>query len=68
MAKSPTGTTAEGENIIKNVNLGENSKMTQNEEESKLDPQLMSGHSTFKAERGLIHASLPPSATHTKNT
>ena len=37
-------------------------------EESKLDPLDVSGHSTFKAEGGLIRAPLPPSATHTKNT
>ena len=38
------------------------------DEESKLDPPVVSGHSTFKAEGGLFHTSIPPSATHKKNT
>ena len=44
------------------------SDLTSDSEESKLDSQLVSDHSTLKAEVGLIREQLPSSAAHTENT
>ena len=67
MSKSYKNIIGQGGHMSKKV-MGPMCEMTFKKEESKLDPQLVSGHSTFKAEGGLIQSSLPPSATHTKNT
>ena len=67
MSKKVSAIEAQGGHLSKKF-YGKKSEMSSEIEESKLDPQLVSGHSTFKAERGLIHVQLPPSATHTKNT
>ncbi len=54
--------------IERNIIISSMMEETLNNEESKLDPLLVSGNSSFKAERGLIQYVLPPSATHPKNT
>jgi len=67
MTKSLSSIDAQGGHMSKK-SIGPISEMTSKKEESNLDPHGVSGHSTFKAEGGLILSSLPPSATHTKNT
>ena len=67
MTKSPNGMDGKGGHKFKKSH-GPLMRDTPEKEESKLDSKLVSGHSTFKAEGGLILNSLPPSATHTKNT
>ena len=67
MTKSLSPIIAEGREILEKVEKSWHER-TLYDEESKLNPPVVSGHSTFKAERGLIREQLPPSATHTKNT
>ena len=53
MTKNFSSIAAQGGEVLKKVKKSEHDN-TLNFEESKLDPHLVSGHSTFKAERGLI--------------
>ena len=68
MAKKVQGIAAQGGSISK-MPLGPKSEMNSKNEESKLDPLVLSGDSSRAVtEGGLILSNLPPSTTHTKNT